>query len=349
MYEHDDEEEIRPREKPTLDATLTALASSEAQLHFADIYYGLSGLSPDEIDQVRPVWLSLDDERRQKLMRQIADLSEVDFELDYGAFGLFALDDPSAEVRQAAIDTLWIDISATFMSRLMNMAETDHADTVRAAAMSELGRFILMGEYEELPEKEARRAQDTALAAWNNKAEDFHVRRRALEALANGSHEIVPAAILEAYNSPELLMKVSAVFAMGRTCNSHWADLVMTELGSSEPEIQFEAARAAGELGLAKSVRYLSVLALQRDTEIREVAVWSLGEIGGEKAIHTLTELAELAEEHEDDDFLELVEDALANAEMFGNLDLDDDDEDDFDLDYLDYEEDDDYEYDEDE
>ncbi len=323
MFESDDDEmEIHQREKPSLDMVLKALASSDGNLLFADIYYGLSGLSSEEIDRISPVWRGLDDERRRKLMRQVADLSEVDFELDYGAFGLFALDDPDAEVRQAAIDTLWIDGSVVFMSRLIDMAKTDKSDTVRAAAMSELGRFILMGEYEELPEKEVLRAQQVAITAWNDKSEDFHVRRRALEALANGSHEMVPGAILEAYNNPDLLMKVSAVFAMGRTCNASWAGLVMTELGSSEPEIQFEAARAAGELGLPQAVRYLDVLAARRDTEIREVAVWSLGEIGGDKATRVLTRLAEQAEEREDDEFLELVEDALANAEMFGGLDF---------------------------
>lgn len=330
MFDYDDDEvEIRQREKPSLDAVLKALASKDGNLLSADIYYGLSGLSSEEIDRIRPIWRGLDDERRRKLMRQVADLSEADFELDYGALGLFALDDPDAEVRQAAIDTLWIDNSVAFMSRLIDMAKTDQSDTVRAAAMSELGRFILMGEYEELPEREAQRAQQVAITAWNNKSEDFQVRRRALEALANSSHEMVPGAILEAYNNPDILMKVSAVFAMGRTCNTSWAGLVMTELGSSEPEIQFEAARAAGELGLPQAVRYLDVLASRRDTEIREVAVWSLGEIGGDKAIRVLTRLADQAEEREDDEFLELVEDALANAEMFGSLD--------FELDELDH------------
>ncbi|MCB9451817.1 MAG: HEAT repeat domain-containing protein [Anaerolineaceae bacterium] len=331
MFDYDDDEqaELRRREKPSLDVILDALATGGEKLLSANIFYGLSGLSPEEIDRLRPIWRGLKDERRRTLSRHIADLSESDFELDYGEFGVLVLDDDDPEVRKAAIDMLWIDNSVTLLSRLIKMAQTDQSNDVRAAAMAELGRFILLGEYEELPEREAQRAQQVAIKAWNDKAEDFHVRRRALEALANSSHDSVPNAILEAYNHPELLMKASAVFAMGRTCNTRWTDLVMTELGSSEPEIQFEAARAAGELGLSQAVRYLAALASGDDAETREVAVWSLGEIGGDKAVNRLSALAEEAEEREDDDFLELIEDALANAEMFGNLDLEFDDSDD--------------------
>ncbi|MBZ0305013.1 MAG: HEAT repeat domain-containing protein [Anaerolineae bacterium] len=332
MFEYDNEE-IQSRERPTLEATLEALELGQKGTPSADIFYGLSDLSVSESERLRPVWDGLDVEYRRKIMRRIAELSESDFEFDYNAIGLFALDDADIVVRQAAIDTLWIDESITLMSKLIQMAQRDPSNEVRAAAVSELGRFILLGEYENIPEQDAKRVQQVAIAIWNDRTEDFHVRRRALEAIAHSSHEIVDQAILEAYSSPDHLMRVSAVFAMGRSCNERWAGLVLTEMSSDDAELQFEAARAAGEIGLSKAVKQLGVLAARQDAEIRETAAWALGEIGGDKAVEILTALADRAEEDEDEDFLEIIEDALANAEFFGELpddfELDDDEFDD--------------------
>ena len=45
-------------------------------------------------------------------------------------------------------------------------------------------------------------------------------------------------------------MRQSALFAMGRTADSRWAKVVLSELESHEPAMRFEAAQAAGEMGL---------------------------------------------------------------------------------------------------
>lgn len=324
-----DNEPRRPK-KPSLDDALAALQIQGDGAVTAAVYYGLSDLASADIERVRAVWNTLKPEYRRKVMRELADASETDFEQDYRAFGLIGLDDEDAEARAAAVEILWMGESLELMSRLIEMAQWDESLEVRAAAVVALGRFVLLGEYGELPEQENTRLQDVVVGLLTDDQEDLDVRRRALEAIANSSHEIVRGAIEEAYHSDEHLMRVSAVFAMGRTCDKHWRDLVLREMSSASPELRYEAARAAGEIGLAQAVPLLGRLALEGDRETQDVAIWSLGEIGGREAQRILSALAEDAQQANDDALLEAVEEAIAAAsiaELGFEFDLDDDDD----------------------
>ncbi len=331
------DDDRQTQEKPSLDATLTALEAQDEGALSATIYYGLSDLGPAEVDRLKTVWDRLSVDYRRKVMQELADASEANFELDYEAVGYLGLDDDDAGVRAAAIDTLWSDESPVLLERLLKLAQWDESGSVRAAAVSALGRFILLGEYEEIPQADSVRAQDVAVNLLTDEQEDVEVRRRALEAIANSSHEIVPEAIEEAYHGDDRLMRVSAIFAMGRTCDDRWRDTVLREMSSADPELRYEAARAAGEIGLSDAVPLLGRLALENDRETQEAAIWSLGEIGGREAMRILSALAERAQEADDDVLIEAVDDAIATASMAGDdldfdlfdFDLDADDEDD--------------------
>jgi HEAT repeat protein len=169
----------------------------------------------------------------------------------------------------------------------------------------------------DLPERETIRAQEAAIKLLNDEAEPVEVRRRALEAIANCSHELVEPAISTAYRGDNHSMQVSALFAMGRSCDTvRWSKTVLKELNSSDPEMRFEAARAAGELEIAEAIPVLARLAEGNDREIKEVAIWSLGEIGGKKAMKVLGRLADEAEAANDDELLTVIDDALGNASL---------------------------------
>ena len=146
--------------------------------------------------------------------------------------------------------------------------------------------------------------------------EDVDVRRRALEAVANCSHEIVDEAIREAYDSEEHRMQISAVFAMGRTYDAQWNEFVLQQLDADDPEMRYEAARAAGELEIEEAVPALTRLALDDDREIKEVAIWSLGEIGSRESARILERLATEAKRLGDDELLEAIEDAIGTASL---------------------------------
>jgi HEAT repeat protein len=208
------------------------------------------------------------------------------------------------------------------MRKLLDLAVDDDAVAVRARAASALGRFILLGEFEEIPAEQANAAVDTAISIYNDVDEDVEVRRRALEALGHSSHTGVDDLIREAYESHEQLMKVSAVFAMGKSADPKWASIVTREMNSGDAELRFEAARAAGELGLEEAVPKLSRLAYEPDREVKESAIWALGEIGGHEAQRVLNALIQDPAVVEDEDLQEALDDALAAATLPGSLTL---------------------------
>lgn len=330
IYDYDENEPVvdKLRDKPTLEDTMRVMQTVEGEVFPATVYYGLSGLDAAGIDRLDNVWTALPAESRRKLLLQLAEASELNFELDYRELGHFALNDEDPGVREAAIELLWEDESPELLSRLIELAQWDDSAEVRATAVSTLGHFILLGEYEEISETAAARAQDAAISLWTNTDEDIRVRRRALEAISNSSHEIVAEAIQEAYESGDHLLQVSSIFAMGRSFDKQWNEIVIRELGSDDSEIRYEAARAAGELIIKEAVVGLGRLAVEDEREIKEEAIWSLGEIGGKEALRILSALAEDAEEADDDDLLEAIEDSISNASMAGEfLDVDEDDD----------------------
>jgi HEAT repeat protein len=311
--------QIRPEAARDFNTALEALKSSGQSAADSTIFYGLSMLEPEDISRLRPVWDTLPASYRRRLMRALVEVSETNFELDYTVFARYGLEDSDPGVREAAIEVLWEDQSLDLMQELMRLAQNDVSREVRAAATSALGRFILAGELGDLPESETIKAQDAVIDILNDESEDLDVRRRALESIANCGHEIVEEAIDAAYNGDERRMQISAVFAMGRTCDDRWGDIVIHELDSQDSEMRYEAARAAGELELQEAIPHLSRLAFDDDVEIKDVAIWALGEIGGREATRILNLLANDARARDDHDQLNSIEDALANAELGGD------------------------------
>lgn len=324
------EDEPEDRQRPNIAETIKTLREADAGGIYAEVFYGLSDLDPAEIAQLRDTWETLSTDYRARLLRQLVDVSEMNFDLDYTPLAAFALEDENADVRAAAVELLWIDETLPTMQRMINLALEDDAAPVRAAAASALGRFILLGEYEELPASQTDTAVDAALSIYNDHDEVIEVRRRALESLGNSSHLAVSDLIEEAYNSSEKLMRVSAVFAMGRTNDPKWEPLVLRELNSGDPELRYEAARAAGEIGLESAVAKLSRLVYEGDRDIKEVSIWSLGEIATSTALDTLDRLTTDPAFIDDEDLQEAIEDALLMASLPGGdlplLELDDDD-----------------------
>lgn len=308
-----DDQALPPR--PDIETTLNDLRDGEESNHVAStVFYGLSGLEPHEVKALSSVWDSLSADYRRHVVSELAEASETNFDLDYDVLGLFALNDDDEDVREAAIDLVWENETPEVMERLIEMALKDEATHVRAAATSALGRFILLGELEDLPLNQTERAQNAALHLLNDPEVD--VRRRALEAISNSSLEIVTSAIESAYRSDERKMQVSAVFAMGRTADDTWGDEVLAAMQSDDSEMRYEAARAAGELLLEDAVKHLRKLVFDDDREIQEVAIWSLGEIGGAEAMRILQRLAKDAETRDDEGLMEAIEDALGSASL---------------------------------
>ncbi len=277
--------------------TINLLRDPEASFT-ADAIYSLSDLTGEHLEAFRALWPELSADRRRDLIQRLVETAETNFELDFSTIIEPALHDTDYEVRMAAIEGVLEDAALSTVHRLMHLAKTDAFDEVRAAAVKALGQFVLRGELGKLPEPFNTELQDMILALHNDTDEPLDVRRRALEAIGNCGREGVSELILKAYRADELLMRVSALFAMGRSCDDVWLPHIVAELSSDYPEMRYEAARAAGELELRPALARLTEIAFEDDREIQEMAIWSLGEIGGKEANRVLTQLAALADRH---------------------------------------------------
>jgi len=297
--------------------TVAQLRDPDA-LFTAEAIYALSDLDGAYLAQFRVLWGEMPVARRCALVTRLVETAETNFELDFSAIVHSALDDPDATVRAAAIEGIFEDSPRRVIEHLMHLAQNDPISAVRAAAARALGQFVLLGELGKLPETLSVRLQDLLFALYGDRSEDLDVRRRALEAIGNCGREGVGELIREAYYADELPMRVSAVFAMGRSCDERWASRIMDELSSERPEMRYEAARAAGELELRPAVARLIELAYEDDREIQEMAIWALGEIGGKQANRALDQLAALAASQEDDELADAVAEAQSASSLAG-------------------------------
>jgi HEAT repeat protein len=295
-----------------------------------DALRALSDLSGKPLADFAAGWPNLPRDKRLATLQALGELAEDTLDLNINAASRVALNDSDAQVRAAAIHNLWEDQSADLIDPFLNFLTQDSSEAVRAAAATALGIYVYLGEMEELPEDQTKAIENALLAAYQSE-DTLEVRRRALESLGFSPRPEAAAVIDQAYENGDDLLRASALFAMGRTLDpDRWGESVIGDLTHATPQVRFEAVRASGELQLEEAVVTLGQLLHDSDATVQEMTVWALGEIGGDDARRFLQDRLETA----DEELTELIEDALANADLvdgvldFGMLDVNDDDED---------------------
>jgi len=244
----------------------------------------LSGLDTTEIERLREAWPQLKADVRCQVAARLVEMAEADFEMDFGSIFRIGLDDELAQVRESSIEGLWEDEDIRLIPLLIKRLTQEESSAVRAAAATSLGRFLLLGELEKIRPGPFNRAYAALLAAHLDESETVEVHRRTLESLAYVDKEEITELIHLAYQDPEELMRISAVFAMGRSSDQRWAKYVKHEILNPNPAFRYEAARACGELELRDAVTDLEELADDVDSEVQEATLWALGQIGGNRA-----------------------------------------------------------------
>lgn len=236
----------------------------------------------------------------------------ADMEDGYRSFSKHALtllrsllDDSDAEVRAEAIACLWNDPDPKWIDLLIGKASNDvHAD-VRAHAISALGRYIFEGEaatYEGWDQYETRvthedyeRVAEFLLHTAQDTDEALETRRYAIEALAFRADDPAVMDLIEwAYNHRDRRLKASAIFAMARNADGRWTEYILAEMSNSDPEIQYEAVHAAGQLALPEATETLIRLAQSKEIRksLRLLSIHALGETGDERAYPVLDQLS---------------------------------------------------------
>jgi HEAT repeat protein len=279
-----------------LAAVLEELKESNQMPTQASLYH-LSNLGVSAMARVREVWPGVPVELRRHLVKRLGELAEADFELNFGAVFRLGVIDEDAEVRAAAINGLWEDEDVRLVPLLVRTLLEDEAPAVRAAAARSLGRFVLLGELQKIRPEPHTQAYEALLAACQDTTEAIEVQRRALESVAYAGTEAVEELIRKAHAGSKEKVRVSAIFAMGRSADTRWARHVRQELFSPNPELRYEAARACGELQISEAVSALEELADDADREVQEAALWALGQIGGEKAQQILERYCRVQDE----------------------------------------------------
>jgi HEAT repeat protein len=275
-------------------------------LHF------FSDISTDNLELIKAIWADIDPTRKYNLLKDLETLMEVDTLVSCDDFGYFALDDEDPLVKSQAIHLFWetsdIKLISTFVDFLKNNPNND----VKQAAASVLGRFVLLGELDEIPEESANQVQDFLISEYLSTPNTI-TKQRILESLGYSSREKVNQFIKLALKKNDKDWQLAALLAISRSVDPKWGKVVMEKLNDIDPEIQIEAIKAAGELEIASAKDFLIKLLSNTESyeEAHLQAVWALAKIGGSDVLEVLEEMIESSEDEEEIEILELAIDSL--------------------------------------
>jgi len=199
----------------------------------------------------------------------------------------------------------------------------DQDASARAEAAAALGKFVQLGELEEIPKKTQRRIEDALLEKINSE-DDANVRRQALEAIGYSSRSEVITLIESSFHREDPDWQASALFAMGRSSDERWEENVIPKILDENPRVQLAAIEAAGELGITAAREILLKLLQEEENDelVVNAAIWSLSQIGGEDARVYIESLIDETEEDDQVEFLEEALDNLAFTEDLAKFDL---------------------------
>ncbi|HYI25911.1 MAG TPA: HEAT repeat domain-containing protein [Thermomicrobiales bacterium] len=298
-------------EKPTLDDVIAHLLRGERR--YADLL-GLSDLGTDDLATLVESWDRIAPDLRATVVSEAFDLAQDNIFLEFSRFFLFASHDGDDAVRQHAVRALGQQTGDGIAPRLIALLEGDPSEDVRIAAATSLGPWAEYAALDELDADLSERIASLLFAVAESGEESWHVRRRAAESAAIfGPNARVHRLIQVMYDEDELGLRASAIFAAGRANQREWLPVVLEELANDDPELRFEAARAAGWFADVSALPALSELAKDdEDSDVRHAAILAIGNIGGRGGIRILNRLVDVAPDGDQD----VIEEALVEASI---------------------------------
>lgn len=272
----------------------------------------LSDLDPADASLLAETWPKVSRRRREALLEDLEEHHMADDLLCFEEVGRLALKDKNPSVRTRAINILREYELVDLIPIFIDMAEHDPDEEVRAGATAALGTYVYMGEVEDISSSKLKRVEECLLNLYSGSDTQL-VRRRALEALGYSSLKEVVNFINDAYASHDVDWLSTALFAMGRSANSHWIPHVLKMLTHAHPGIRAEAASAAGELEIAEAVPALLELLEDSDLDVRMASIWALSQVGGKGVREALESQLQTTD---DDEEADQIESALENLDF---------------------------------
>ena len=281
-------------------------------LHF------FSDISVDDLDKIKSIWPDVNKDRKYNLLMDLESLIKANTLVSCDDFGYFALQDNDPCIRSQAIPLLWECIDIKLISIFTDLLQKDSNLEVNASAAAALGKFVLLGELEEIPEESANMVQDLLIDEYIKSEIDF-TKQRILESLGYSSNEKVNQFISRALKKNDKKWHISALIAISRSANNNWGKVVVEKLTDLDPDIQIEAIKAAGELEI-ESAKEQIIEFMESSTPEEELhiqAILALSKIGGND-IKELFE--ELIEESDDDEKTDILERAIDNLDFANGM-----------------------------
>lgn len=275
----------------SLEKFVETLADPEIEIPSSD-FVEVSDLSPGELGNFAKAWFTIPVERQRWVVSTMVGLAEDNPELDFCAVFKMCLKDRDESVLEKAIEGLWESEDRSLIPSLLNILGSDRSEDVRAASAVALGKFALLVQEGKLLQKDADLLRSNLMAVLEDSEAPLEVRRRSLEAVAPFNTEDIKKYVSWAYDSNELKLKSSSIFAMGRTGETSWLPLLLKELQNKEPSVRYETANACGELGDEEVVPHLIALLEDDDYQVQMAGLAALGKIGGPLARRALLRLA---------------------------------------------------------
>lgn len=295
------------------EAIKAALLNRDAPFPPAMIYY-FSDIAREDLDLLASVWPEVWIQRRRGLLEDMEHLAENDTLLYFDSIAIMCLGDEDPVARTTAIRLLWQSRKESLVPKFLKLLKEDEESIVRAAAATALGKFVYLGELDEIKESTYENVLESLIKAHLDD-DDTLVRRRALEALGWAGHPEVSDFIRRAYDTNDEEWLQSALYAMGRSYDQEWVDLVLRMFDHPDNLVRYEAIRAAGELETPAAREPLFDLLEEgtADDDIYYAAIWSLSKIGGE-GVRSLFENA--IAQTEDPEEIRFLEEALENLDF---------------------------------
>jgi len=218
--------------------------------------YRLSDLTTDDLERFCDRWPQIEEDRRRIIVRHLADITEENFHVDFSDIFAFCLADTSAAVRMASLDGLWDTERLALISPILDLMESDPSVEVRSLAAATFGHFVLLAEWGQIPDDKVAPVIETLVDLLDNAETLEPVKRAAIESIGAATHPRVPGLLERAYNSHDLAMQTSSLFAMGRSADSRWLSYIIEKMSSPYEELRIEAAR---------DIAYRTLVALSED------------------------------------------------------------------------------------
>jgi hypothetical protein len=280
-----------------------------------------SDLTPVNLHELKNFWPSIKTERKVSLLEDLENIAESDTLVSFDEFAKYTLTDPDPAVRVLSIRLLWECEDPRLITTFTEMMLSDNEEDVRAAAASAMGKYVLLGELDSITE--SLRISSVQNLIDVVKGDDLPmVRRRALESLGYSSHPKVADLILQATEQKDSQWMTSALYAIARSADDKWSNIVINHLDSKDSEVLFEAIRAAGELELedARDTLLEKLDEITDDEDLRLAVIWSLSQIGGDVVKKKFEDLAEKCTDEEEAEWLDKAIDNLELGQPLENM-----------------------------